>query len=59
MNTFLIDDRVWIIDKKNDTRHPGVVVAINHSDNTVSVRLEDGSRYRVYVGVVTLRESHE
>lgn len=59
MNTFLLNDRVWIIDRKQDTRHPGVVVAINDSDNTVSVRLEDGSRYRVYVGVVTLRESHE
>lgn len=59
MNTFLINDRVWIIDRKHDTRHPGVVVAINDSDKTVSVKLEDGSRYRVYVGALTLRETHE
>lgn len=59
-NTLLIGDRVWVKSHPTaGTRHPGTVIAINASDKTVEIKLDNDARVRVFQGLVTLRETHE
>lgn len=57
--TFLVGDRVWVKDDRNNVRHKGVVERIWEAKHQLTIQIDDGPKLRVYVGVVTLRETHE